>query len=108
MTLGLKAPKTGPTSGILIFEDRNASKGRTFSIRSKNAEQMEGAIYLPNGKFFVDKASRVGQASKWSAIIAYQIEVGDGPEIQINSNYSGSDVPVPTGIGPSGELRLSY
>jgi hypothetical protein len=108
MAISLKAARSGATAGILIFEDRNAKLGRTFTIRSKNAEQMEGVIYLPNGKLFVDKASRVGQASNWSAIIAREIEIGDGPQIQINSDYGNSNVPVPEGIrGTSGYVYLT-
>lgn len=103
MTLSLKAAKSGDTAGIVIFEDRKANAGRTFTIRSKNAEKMEGVIYLPNGRLFVDKASRVGQASKWSAIIAREIEIGDGPQIQINTDYGNSDVPVPSGIKGTGD-----
>jgi Flp pilus assembly protein TadG len=108
MTLSLKAARSGATAGILIFEDRSARTGRTFTIRSMNAEEMEGVIYLPNGKLFVDKASRVGQASKWSAIIAREIEIGDGPQIQINTDYGNSNVPVPEGIkGTSSNVYLT-
>lgn len=55
----------------------------------------------------VDKASRVGQNSNWTAIIARQIEIKKGPELQINSDYAGSDIPVPDGIGPNGAVRLT-
>lgn len=106
--ISLTAPKSGPLAGILMFEDRNAPINRTFTMRSKNAEKMEGVIYLPNGKLFVDKASRVGQTSKWSAIIARQLEIGNGPQIQINSDYGGSTVPVPAGVkGTSNRVYLT-
>ncbi len=44
-------------SGILFFEDRNSSGNRQFTIRSKDAEKFEGAIYLPKGALWIDKAS---------------------------------------------------
>jgi len=104
----LTAPVTGPMSGILFFEDRNAPLNRNFVIRSKDAERFEGTVYLPNGKLVVDKASRIGQLSNWTAIIARRIEVRNGPELVINSDYAQSDIPVPEGISPNGtEVRLS-
>ncbi len=94
----LTAPKTRDMAGILFFEDRSSPKNRNFTIRSKDAEKFEGTIYLPNGRLYVDKESRVGQQSKWTAIVANKFEVGKGPQLQINSDYANSDVPVPEGI----------
>ena len=99
--------KTGPMTGMLFFEDRNAPLNRDFVIRSKDAERFEGTVYLPRGRLVVDKASRIGQRSKWTAIIANQIDIRQGPEIKINSDYSGSDIPVPQGIASTG-ARLIY
>ena len=101
--VSLTAPKSGPLAGILAFEDRNAPLNRKFTMRSKNAERMEGVIYLPNGELFVDKASRIGQASKWTAIVARRVVIGNGPQIQINSNYGGSSIPAPPGITGTGD-----
>ena len=105
-TVKLTAPKSGPMAGILFFEDRKSKPGREFAIRSKNAQLLEGAIYLQKGKLFVDKESKVGQAAHWTAIIAGEIEIGDGPNIRINTDYAGSDVPVPVGIASTGAARL--
>lgn len=105
-TVSLTAPKSGPLAGILFFEDRKSKPGREFAIRSKNAQLMEGTIYLARGKLFVDKESKVGQAAHWTAIIAGEIELGDGPDIRINTDYAGSEVPVPVGIAISDKTRL--
>lgn len=105
-TVSLTAPKTGKLAGILFFEDRKSEPGQKFAIRSKNAQLMEGTIYLARGKLFVDKASKVGQNAHWTAIIAGNIEIGNGPDIRINSNYAGSEVPVPDGISGSSHSRL--
>lgn len=96
----LTAPKGGPLAGILFFEDRTSPSNREFVIRSKDAELFEGTVYLPKGKLIVDKQSRVGQRSAWTAIIANRIESRKGPRIVINANYAGSSVPVPPGIAP--------
>ena len=103
--VNLSARKTGPLAGILFFQDR-ASQYQDFTIRSKNAEKIEGAIYLPNGRLYVDKESRVGQQSSWTAIIAKRIETGQGPDIQINSDYANSTIPVPEGIAGGSSIRL--
>ena len=104
--VNLTAPKSGPLAGILFFEDRSTSKNRLFQIKSKDAERFEGTIYLPNARLFIDKESRLGQASNWTAIIANQVEIGQGPNVQINSDYSSSSIPVPNGIGPSASAHL--
>ena len=105
--VNLTAPKSGSMSGILFFEARNSVANRDFVIRSKDAERFEGTVYLPKGRFVVDKASRVGQLSDWTAIIARQIEIKNGPSLQINADYGASDIPVPNGIGPTGTPRLT-
>ncbi|MCB1387221.1 MAG: Tad domain-containing protein [Nitratireductor sp.] len=102
----LLAPRNGPMAGILFFEDRSSSLNRLFSIRSKDAERFEGTIYIPRARLFIDKESRLGQMSNWTAIIANQIEVGKGPNVQINSDYAKSKIPVPDGVGPSAHAHL--
>ena len=97
----LTAPKTGDMAGILFFEDRSAPSDREFIIRSKDAELFEGTVYLPKGKFIIDKASRVGQKSAWTAIIAKRIETKKGPKVVVNANYGASNIPVPSGISPT-------
>ncbi|MCP4183736.1 MAG: pilus assembly protein [Hyphomicrobiales bacterium] len=106
--ISLTAPKTGPLAGILFFEQRSAKPGRTFAIRSKDAERFEGTIYLSKGNLLVEKASRLGQKSNWTAIIANTIKIDSGPQLVINSNYGESDIPMPEGIdGNSNTIRLA-
>ncbi len=106
--VSISAQKTGAMAGLLFFEDRSSPVGRNFVIRSKDAEKFEGTVYLPKGKLIVDKASRVGQLSDWTAIVARQIEIKQGPQLEINSDYANSTIPVPDGVGPSGTVpRLS-
>lgn len=103
----LSAREEGLMSGILFFEDRMSPSDRVFRIRSKDAEQFEGAIYLSKGVLEIDKASRVGQRSAWTAIIAKRILIGNGPDIVINSDYSNSSIPVPEGILGGLQVRLT-
>ena len=97
----LTAPDEGLMAGLLFFEDRDSPTNREFRIETRDAELFEGTVYLPRGRFVIDKASRLGQQSNWTAIIAHQIETGNGPELEINSDFSASTIPVPEGIAPS-------
>lgn len=107
-TISLTAPKIGIMAGILIFEDRDAAPNREFVIRSMNAEKLEGTIYLPNSTLLVELESRIGQASKWTAIVANKLLVRNGPRIEINSDYRTSEIPVPDGVGSNGgTVRLT-
>jgi hypothetical protein len=47
--------------------------------------------------------SRFAELSDWTAIIAREIQVEDGPEIRLNSDYANSEIPVPAGI--AGDAR---
>ncbi|MEP6356332.1 MAG: pilus assembly protein TadG-related protein [Hyphomicrobiales bacterium] len=99
--VSLTAPDEGPMAGLLFFEDRNSPLNRSFRIETKDAERFEGTVYLPRGKFIIDKASRLGQQSNWTAIISHQIETGDGPELEINADFNASTIPVPEGLVPA-------
>lgn len=45
-TVDLRAPTTGPTSGIVVFGDR-AATGTTFELLGGANQSFEGAIYVP-------------------------------------------------------------
>lgn len=104
--VNLTAPKDGPMAGILFFEDRSSPLNRDFRIETKDAELFEGTVYLPRGRFVIDKESRLGQRSNWTAIIAHQIETGNGPRLEINSNFGASTIPAPKGIVPTGAAPI--
>lgn len=46
-TVNLTAPTSGPTSGIVMFGDRNMPVGTTFSLNGGSGQGFGGAIYLP-------------------------------------------------------------
>lgn len=107
-TISLTAPKSGPLAGILIFEDRNSAPGREFEISSKDAQTLIGTIYLPKGYLKVKGKSKFADASDWTAIIAQDVRILDGPALELNSDYTASDIPVPAGISAaSGRAYLT-
>lgn len=99
--IDLTAPKDGPMAGLLMFGDRTAS-GRTFVIASNNARNLLGTIYLPNGVFTVHANNPVADKSAYTVLVVRGIRMFEGPELVLNSNYKGSDIPVPSGVGPVG------
>jgi Flp pilus assembly protein TadG len=122
--ISLTAPKDGLLAGLLLFEDRNAivpailplplsGKGkakpapgggvalREYRIISDNARTLLGTIYLPLGRLIIDSKKPVADQSAYTVIIARTINLYDGPNLMLNARYGSSDVPVPTGVGPS-------
>lgn len=124
-SVSLSAPETGPMAGILIYGQPSA-KQRKFSIISKDAQKLTGTVYLPADTLTVGGdddldggcdqilqddgtlgapdpscLSDIGNASDWTAIIAKQVKVTAGSILVMNTNYEGSSVPVPDGVGPS-------
>jgi Flp pilus assembly protein TadG len=105
-TINMSGAKTGPMAGLLFFEDREVSDGRVHQINSSNVKELTGTIYLSKGKLRVDPNSSVAQDSAYTAVVAYQVEVDEGPTLVLNSNYSTTNVPVPEGIRVNSQIVL--
>ena len=80
---------------------------RTYRIVSDNARNLLGTIYLPAGRLVIDAKRPVADRSAYTIIVARQVELFDGPNLYLNTNYSGSDIPVPQGVGPSTHRTVS-
>ncbi len=131
-SVSLSAPETGLMAGILIY-GQLSTKQRKFSIVSKDAQKLTGTVYLPadtltvggdgdldgacdpiqqdDGTLLIDPLclSDVGTKSDWTAIVVKRLKVTAGSNLVMNSNYEGSSVPVPEGVGPSsGRVFLAY
>lgn len=102
--IDLGAPKTGTMSGILFSQDRSEpeeddeDEKNQFIIGADRARYLTGTIYLPRARLKVSSRQPVADQSPWTAIIARRLTLNDGPHLVLNTNYGGSDVPVPTGI----------
>ncbi len=104
-TVNLIAPSTGPTAGILLFQDR--AMGQTqFELSSKSAANLLGTVYLPNGIFFVAAPGKIAESSAFTVIVAKSIKVSGTAKMYLNSNYGSTTVPVPAGLGPSKTINL--
>ncbi len=107
--ISLSAPRTGDMAGLLFFEDRETTFAAHHQITSKDARNLVGTMYLPKSKLLIDARDPVADRSDYTIIIAREFELRDGPELILNTDYAGSDIPVPDGVGnntPS-SVRLS-
>jgi hypothetical protein len=127
-TIDLAARKDAPMEGLLLFEARavnapveplpdikgpapppppNSPPMRTYRIISDNARNLLGTIYLPAGRLIIDAKNPVADRSAYTIIVAKQVELFDGPNLYLNTNYSATDVPVPGGVGPTTQRTVS-
>ena len=100
-TISLAAPRTGEMAGILIFDDRG-EKSDKHKIYSNNARKLLGTIYMPNGALYIDAKRPIADRSAYTVVIARTVEIFDGPDLVLNSDYNATSVPVPKGVGPIG------
>jgi hypothetical protein len=98
--------ETGPMAGMLFFEDPNVPFDREHRINSAVAKNMTGTIYMPRGKLLIDPKATVAANSAYTAIVVHTLELRDGPELVMNSDYNLTPVPVPAGLIPSGDAVL--
>lgn len=97
-SIDLIAPKDGPLAGLLFFEDRNAKAGNVHIINSDDARVLLGTIYLPLGTLRVAANAPVADKSAYTAIIADMLDLDEGPDLVLHSDYGATDVPVPEGL----------
>ena len=98
--ISLTAPRSGTMAGILISEDRNNPKNLLHSIMSDDARTLLGTIYLPSGRFHVGSNKPVADQSAYTIVVADRFTLSEGPTMVLNTNYDGTDIPVPEGVGP--------
>ena len=97
----LTAPKDGAWAGILFMENPAAKLGNNYSIGSGNVKKLLGTIYLPKGTLNVWVKGDVAAESAYTVIVSQKLDVKEA-NLVINSDYDGTDVPVPNGLGNAG------
>jgi hypothetical protein len=110
--IDISAPETGEMAGILIWESVNsaATEGRYSTTRDSNyhqissarAKRLTGTIYLPVGRLLIDAPHRIADESDYTVLLVNRLDLSNGPNLVLNSNYAKSRVPVPEGLGPIG------
>ncbi|WP_083469393.1 pilus assembly protein TadG-related protein [Methylobacterium variabile] len=106
--LQLEGRKSGPYAGFVLITDR--SYVGDIELSTSNARKLLGTIYLPNADLTVKgNNNKVADQSPWTVVVARTIRTEGSANLTINSNYAGSSVPVPAGVGPPRDqpVRLS-
>lgn len=106
-TVNLTGSIEGEMAGLLFYESRATSVGRKHHLSCSHTDELTGTVYLPNGNLRIEPNTTVAAKSDYTAIIANTIELSEGPELVMNSNYSASDVPLPAGMILSGNVVLT-
>ncbi len=107
-SVSLTAPASGPYSGMLIMEDRASPVGQQHTFASRNAPNMLGTIYLPQGYLSIGlkgggggSGTAVGATSAWTVVVARRITIADQQALTLNTNYAATSVVPPDGVGPT-------
>lgn len=95
--VSLEGRTAGPWAGFVIVSNRTSTKHVSF--KSTQIDRLLGTIYLPNTTIYVTSPGNVAQDSQWSVVVARYVITSNSSNLIINSNYEGSPVPVPEGVG---------
>jgi Flp pilus assembly protein TadG len=98
-SISLSAPAKGDMAGMLFFEDRATPVPDGHRISSNDARTLVGTLYFPNSRLTIDAQDPVADKSDFTIILAGEFDLAAGPEVVLNTDYSDSDVPVPSGVG---------
>ena len=105
-SLSLDGRQSGPFAGFVLVTDRNYIG--SLEISTSNAHRLHGTIYVPNGNLLVSgSGTKVADQSPWTVVVAKTLTTDGSAQMMINSNYAGSFVPVPAGVGAGGTPHLA-
>ncbi len=90
------APRTAPWRACCSLRTARLRSRARHRITSHGVRELTGTIYLPNGKLFINPNAQVADQSAYTAIVSYQLELTEGPELILNSSYGATMVPVLT------------
>lgn len=104
--INLLGRRAGNFAGFVVSTTRENTN--TFEISSTSARELLGTIYIPNATLAVSgSGSSVADQSAWTVIVARSIQLTGSANLVVNANYQASDVPVPSGVGPSKGVVLT-
>lgn len=96
--LDLSGTTTGPWAGFALAVHPDYRGPLLLAFRE--IRQLEGVVYAPGSTIVVPGSGiDATQVTPWTVIVANALEVEGGRQLQINTNYEGSAVPVPDGVG---------
>lgn len=104
-SMSLEGRKSGSYAGFVMITDR--SQTGSLAISTDSARLLHGTIYMPQATLDVSgSGNKVADQSPWTVVVVKQLAVSGSANLVINSSYGTSTIPVPSGVGSSGALRL--
>lgn len=105
--INLKGRIQGNYAGFVMATTRDNTN--TFEISSSAARELLGTVYIPSAELLVQGQNPVADQSAWTVIVSKSLKLQQSPDLVINKNYSGTNVPVPDGVGPvsAANVRLT-
>lgn len=95
--VSLSGRQSGDWAGFVIVATRG--NYANTNIGSSNVDRLLGTIYLPMSRLVVSAPGNVAETSQWSVVVARNVNLSQQARLTINSDYEGSPVPVPLGVG---------
>jgi len=99
-SISLTGRTSGDWAGFLIVATRDNEKD--MEISSSFVDKLLGTVYVPEATLVINATGAVAENSKWSVVVAKDITLDKNATLVINTDYTGSGVPVPMGVGNSG------
>ena len=95
--LSLSGRQNGGFAGFVWIIARNDTNN--FNLQTDSITKITGAIYAPASTLVLNGTKPAAQASDWTVVAAKALQVNGSANLQINTNYAGSPVAVPIGVG---------
>ena len=102
ISLSAPANSSDPMVGLVFWEDPNNLPSGSHSIHkiwSDNAQNLHGTVYFPQGTLNLGGHANVGSTSAYTIIVAYDLVEFQSANVVLNTNYAGSAIPAPPGVG---------
>jgi Flp pilus assembly protein TadG len=100
----LTAPRSGPLTGFVFYQDPYATPGLKNKISGGGSLYYEGTVYFPDQHVEWSGGS-IGTSPPWTMFVARTFLISGGGALRIRADYSDSSVPVPLGVA-AGRTRL--
>lgn len=98
--ISLTGRTSGDWAGFVIVATRDNEED--MEISSNKVDKLLGTIYVPEANLVINASGAVAEDSKWSVVVAKEVQLDKNAKLVINSDYAGSGVPVPLGVGNNG------
>lgn len=89
--------EAGRWAGFALAVDPQRTGNLTLDFNE--IRKLEGVVYAPSIRLIIPGGINSSEVTPWTVIVAKELRVEGGRTLQINADYSASNVPVPNGVG---------